>query len=65
MPRLADGDLRGMKQMLTIREAAEYLGVSQQTVRTLIKNGYLTAVRIGPKIIRISAAELANIGDEL
>jgi excisionase family DNA binding protein len=54
-----------MKQMLTIKEAAEYLGVSQQTVRTLIKNGYLTAVRIGPKIIRINAAELASIGDEL
>jgi excisionase family DNA binding protein len=41
------------KEYLTIRETSEFLSVSTQTVRAMIKRGELPAVKIG-KLVRIS-----------
>jgi excisionase family DNA binding protein len=49
-----------MEQLLTTKEVAEALGVHLNTVYRLIGNGDLTAVRVGPKLLRVSKNELNN-----
>ena len=55
MPNLAPSE------MLTIAQVAEHLNVHKNTVRNLIQRGDLNAVRVGARIIRISAADVAAI----
>ena len=38
--------------LLTIREAADQLGLAPKTVRKLIRSGQLRGVRLGPRISR-------------
>ena len=45
------------RRLLTIRETAERLAVSQRTVQRLLKNGALPAFRVGGSV-RISEDEL-------
>jgi excisionase family DNA binding protein len=47
-----------MTQLLTPKEVADTLGVHLNTVYRLIASGDLTAVRIGPKLIRVNRDEL-------
>jgi excisionase family DNA binding protein len=47
--------------LLTVRQAAELLGVHQNTIRNWITQGRLTAHRIGPKLIRINAEDLEQL----
>ncbi|MEZ5116965.1 MAG: helix-turn-helix domain-containing protein [Candidatus Nanopelagicales bacterium] len=47
---------------LTIRQAAEILGVHQRTVRRRISDGSLPAYRLGPQLIRIRPDDLARLG---
>lgn len=47
-----------MKQVMTPKEAADFLGVHIATVYKLIKSGELPATKLGPKLIRISASDL-------
>ncbi len=44
--------------MFTIREAAQYLGVSKGTVRNEIKRGRILAKRFAKRVIRIAQTEL-------
>ena len=46
------------RQFLSVREYADALGVSRQSVLQWVKDGRLPAVRPGPKVIRIPASEL-------
>jgi excisionase family DNA binding protein len=48
---------------LTVKEAAQHLGVSTRTVYDLVRSGRLNAQRVGNGrgIIRIAPADLANI----
>ena len=39
---------------LTRRQAADYLSVSVSTVDRYMKNGQLTPLRIGPRLVRIA-----------
>ena len=43
---------------ITIAQAAERAGVSRDTIRRRIADGTLPAVRIGPRLIRIDAADV-------
>lgn len=43
---------------LTLAEAATFYGVSARTLRRRIAEGRLTAYRIGPRAIRVSADDL-------
>ena len=45
-------------QALSIRQAADYQGVSTDTIRRWIASGDLPAWRLGPKLIRIDRADL-------
>lgn len=41
--------MNGLTKLFTLREVAEYLGCSEQTVRREIKAGKLAAIRVGYK----------------
>ncbi|MFI8695651.1 helix-turn-helix domain-containing protein [Dietzia maris] len=47
--------------MLTISEVADLLRVSTVTVRELIANGTIKAIRLSPKVTRISQAEIDRL----
>lgn len=47
-----------LKHLIGIQEAADRLGVSYRTVRRWIAAGRLTAVRVGPRLLKVSAADL-------
>ena len=46
------------RQLITINEAAEYLGVTERTIRTKIANGLLRAYRLNPHFIRLDLNEI-------
>jgi excisionase family DNA binding protein len=47
------------RQLVSLKEAADYLGVSTRTIRTYIARGILRAHRIqGSRLIRIDVADL-------
>lgn len=43
---------------LSITQAAERAGVSRDTIRRRIADGTLPAYRVGPKLIRVDAADV-------
>jgi excisionase family DNA binding protein len=43
---------------LTIAQAAEHIGVAPSTVRAMVKDGRLTAHRLGPRVVRLSSEEI-------
>ena len=45
--------MKAMNDCLRVKEAAEVLAVSEQTVRKLVKSGALQSVRIGRRGVRI------------
>lgn len=49
-----------MPYLLSVREVADALKISAESVRTLIREGELPAVHIGPrqKILRVHATDL-------
>lgn len=47
---------------LSVRDAAESLGVTEKTIRNWIAAGHIKADRVGPRLIRIPSSELARIG---
>lgn len=48
-----------------IKETAAYLGVDPKTVRRYIAQGYLTAHRLGPKLIRVDRASILKLGNPI
>ena len=50
-----------MKAMLSIKETADLLDVSETTVRRMIHKGQLKAVKIGA-LYKIPISELRNLG---
>jgi excisionase family DNA binding protein len=49
------------RQLIGIQEAAARCNVSQWTVRNWISSGRLTGYRMGPRLIRVEAAELERL----
>lgn len=48
----------GPRSFITLAEAADHLSVTERTVRNYIARGQLTGYRVGPRAIRVDAAEL-------
>jgi excisionase family DNA binding protein len=46
------------RRYISIRTAAEHLGVTTRTIRQMISDGRLTGYRNGPKLVRLDANEL-------
>ena len=49
-----------MKDAYTVKETAQRLGIAEQTVRRLVKNGELPSIRISPRRIIIPVAALED-----
>ena len=45
-------------QYLTYEKAAEQLDVSKNTLRKMVKDGIIPAVRFSPRVVRIRQADL-------
>ena len=48
-----------MNNLLTPKQVADTLGIHLNTVYRLIANGDLTAVRVGPKLLRVNSDQLS------
>jgi excisionase family DNA binding protein len=46
---------------VSVAEGAEYLNLSEKTLRRLIARGKLTGYRFGPRILRVKVADLDSI----
>ena len=49
-----------MGKKITIQEVADTFGVSTRTVRRYISSSRLTAYRVGPRMIRLDADQVAE-----
>lgn len=47
-----------MSHLLTIKEAAKYLGVSERHMYKLLEAGVVPRIRLGTQIVRISPNDL-------
>jgi excisionase family DNA binding protein len=43
---------------LSIRETADYLGVTTRTVHSMVSDGRLTAYRLGARVVRLRRDEI-------
>lgn len=48
-------------ELLNVAQTSQYLGCSANTVRNMIQRGELSAVRLGPRMVRIRREELDAI----
>ena len=48
---------------LSLKEAAEYLGVTKATVRKYIAGGHLHAAKLGHRTVRVSALSIERMMD--
>lgn len=46
------------RRYATPKQVAEYLGVSDRTVRTMVSDGRLVAYRNGPRLVRLDLNEV-------
>ena len=46
------------RRWVSQREAAEYLGVTDRTVRQMIADGRITGYRSGPRLVRVDLNEV-------
>ncbi|BCI83173.1 hypothetical protein MTY66_47980 [Mycolicibacterium sp. TY66] len=49
------------RQWIGLPEAAELCGVHYRTLRKWIAEGRLNAVRVGPKLLKVDAADLDKL----
>ncbi|WP_426515102.1 excisionase family DNA-binding protein [Diaminobutyricibacter sp. McL0618] len=50
---------------MTVKEAAERIGVDPHTIRNWISQGMLEGARFGPRLIRVDPASLEKFGRPL
>jgi excisionase family DNA binding protein len=46
------------RRLLSTAQAADYLGVSVNTIRNYIAQGWISAIRVGPKLLRFDPVDL-------
>ncbi len=52
---------RAHPEMISLNEAAARLGVNYRTIRRWIAAGRIDAVRVGPRLLKIDAAQLDRV----
>jgi excisionase family DNA binding protein len=53
----------GSAEYVPVREAARLLGVGRNTIRKMIRDGTVKAIRLGPRQTRISVASIEALAD--
>jgi excisionase family DNA binding protein len=48
-------------ERIGLQEAADYCGVSYRTMRRYVADGRLNAVRVGPRLLKVSIADLEKL----
>lgn len=48
-------------ELIGLQEAADYCDVSYRTVRRWVASGRLNAVRVGPRLLKVDAAQIDSI----
>jgi excisionase family DNA binding protein len=43
---------------MSVSDAAAYLGVTPRTIQSMLADGRLTAYKLGPRIVRLSQADI-------
>jgi len=46
------------RHLVSVADAAEYVGCTDKTIRRRVSEGALTAYRFGPRMLRVDLAEL-------
>ena len=46
------------RKYATLKQAAEYIGVTDRTIRQMIADGRITGYRNGPRLIRVDLNEI-------
>ena len=59
--RVPTASATGKRQLVSIQQAAEYLGVCPRTIRRYIAESRLSAYRAGPRLIRVDQADLDSM----
>lgn len=49
------------RQLVTIADAADHIGMNPKTVRRYIAAGRITAYRVGPRAVRVDLNELETM----
>lgn len=60
-PNLPPESVDSVGQMLSIPQAAEMMGVSQDALRRWIREGLIPARRIGKRMLRVNKSDLARL----
>jgi excisionase family DNA binding protein len=55
---ISDRSSRVDQRYITIGEAADYLGLTERTVRQMISDGRLTGYRAGRRVVRLRVDEI-------
>jgi excisionase family DNA binding protein len=50
-----------MSELISTAQVAGRLGVSTNTIRNYVANGQLTAIRVGPKLLKFDVAEVDSL----
>ncbi len=53
-----------MKKLLTIKEAATYLGLSEGSLKGLMRRDCIPYVKLGPRVIRLDEEDLEMLLEE-
>jgi excisionase family DNA binding protein len=54
----ADNLIPSLRRWVSIQDAAEYLGVTDRTIRAMIADGRLTGYRSGTRLVRLDLNEI-------
>jgi len=60
-PTLPPEAVDSVAQMLSIPEAAELIGVSQDALRRWVREGLIPARRVGKRMLRVNKSDLARL----
>lgn len=50
-----------MTRLLTVKNAAKYIDAGEDTIRNMLASGALTRYELGPRLTRVSVAELEGL----
>lgn len=58
MPAKIRDSVTRQPELISLQEAADRCGVCRRTIRRYITQGRISAVRVGPKLLKVDAADL-------